>query len=365
MADKKFTDLVATGSLAAADILAIAQSPFGAGTSKSITGTVLRTFASALSLPLAGGTLTGALLFTDNTYDIGATGATRPRTVYIATSAIIQLSGLGASPTDGLQLINSTAAAVGAQQNSSAIRLTGQGWGTTAGASQTTDWRIYNAPQQGATATNILNFDVSLNGGAFSTKVQVTSNGVLSAVGITSNGNLIAAAASGLQFVGRTHLKSSADGLLELFNAAETGFTRLNFGGTTSSFPALRRTTTQLDVVLADNSALTSISAQSFRTDSSNVNAQVGTTYTLVAADNGKVVTLNNAGAITLTVPAGLGAGFSCTIIQIGAGQVTVAASGTTVNSYGALTKIAGQHGAATLYAYVADTFNLAGTLSA
>ena len=33
------------------------------------------------------------------------------------------------------------------------------------------------------------------------------------------------------------------------------------------------------------------------------VNAQTGTTYTLTASDNGKVVTLDNASAITLTVP--------------------------------------------------------------
>jgi len=30
-------------------------------------------------LPLAGGTMTGSLLFTDNSYDIGASGSTRPR----------------------------------------------------------------------------------------------------------------------------------------------------------------------------------------------------------------------------------------------------------------------------------------------
>jgi hypothetical protein len=45
------------------------------------------------SLPyllLTGGTLTGDLLFsTDNTHDIGATGATRPRTLYIGTSAVV------------------------------------------------------------------------------------------------------------------------------------------------------------------------------------------------------------------------------------------------------------------------------------
>lgn len=43
----------------------------------------------ALKLALAGGTLTGALLFsTDNTLDIGASGATRPRTGYYGTSVV-------------------------------------------------------------------------------------------------------------------------------------------------------------------------------------------------------------------------------------------------------------------------------------
>lgn len=44
------------------------------------------------ALPLAGGTLTGNLLFsTDNTKDIGASGATRPRTVYVGTSVVTPL----------------------------------------------------------------------------------------------------------------------------------------------------------------------------------------------------------------------------------------------------------------------------------
>lgn len=43
-------------------------------------------FNSTPYLPLAGGTLTGALLFTDNTLDIGASGATRPRTGYFGTN---------------------------------------------------------------------------------------------------------------------------------------------------------------------------------------------------------------------------------------------------------------------------------------
>jgi len=90
-----------------------------------------------------------------------------------------------------------------------------------------------------------------------------------------------------------------------------------------------------------------------------------GTTDTLLAADDGNVVTYNNAGAITVTVPSGLGANYSVTCIQLGAGQVTFTASGTTLNSYGGLLKISGQHGSATLFAYVANTFNVAGTLTA
>ena len=50
-------------------------------------------------LPKAGGTMTGALLFTDNTFDIGAAGATRPRTGYFGTSVVTPvLSTSAASP---------------------------------------------------------------------------------------------------------------------------------------------------------------------------------------------------------------------------------------------------------------------------
>jgi hypothetical protein len=93
------------------------------------------------------------------------------------------------------------------------------------------------------------------------------------------------------------------------------------------------------------------------------VNTQTGTTYTLVAADNGKIVTLNNASAITLTVPASLGAGFNCLIVQLGAGQVTPTASSTTLHNRQSFTKTAGQYAVATLAAYVADTFVLGGDL--
>ena len=75
------------------------------------------------------------------------------------------------------------------------------------------------------------------------------------------------------------------------------------------------------------------------------LNDQTGTTYTLNATDNGKVVALNNANAITVTIPTLLGDGFNCLIVQKGAGVVTIAAAGG-VNRYNRSTefKTAGQY---------------------
>ncbi len=49
-------------------------------------------------------------------------------------------------------------------------------------------------------------------------------------------------------------IDSSADGYIELTDAAGTSFTGLRFGGTTSSFPMLVRNTSALEVKYADNS---------------------------------------------------------------------------------------------------------------
>lgn len=61
-----------------------------------------------------------------------------------------------------------------------------------------------------------------------------------------------------------TKLSGSTDGVLLLTNAAGTGFSRLQFGGTTSSFPSLKMSGSSLQVKLADDSAFASMSATSF-----------------------------------------------------------------------------------------------------
>jgi hypothetical protein len=95
-------------------------------------------------------------------------------------------------------------------------------------------------------------------------------------------------------------------------------------------------------------------------------NAQTGTTYTPVLADNGKLVTLSNASAITLTVPTNTSVAYATgaqiNIQQIGAGQVTVAGdTGVTVNGTG--TALRTQWSAATLVKMGTDSWTLIGDI--
>lgn len=65
---------------------------------------------------------------------------------------------------------------------------------------------------------------------------------------------------------------------------------------------------------------------------SDDVNAQTGTTYTLVLADAGKQVTLSNASAVTVTIPlnssVAYAVGVRILLINLGAGLVTVVGAG-------------------------------------
>lgn len=98
-------------------------------------------------------------------------------------------------------------------------------------------------------------------------------------------------------------------------------------------------------------------------------NAQTGTTYTLVAGDASKLVTLNNASSITLTIPNGIfSAGQQINIQQIGVGQVTVASDGTTtITSTGATStapKLRARYSAATIICTASNTFTVVGDLA-
>jgi hypothetical protein len=99
------------------------------------------------------------------------------------------------------------------------------------------------------------------------------------------------------------------------------------------------------------------------------LNAQTGTTYTLLLIDDSKVVTLSNASAITLTIPTNASVAFpigsQVNLVQLGAGQVTVAGAGVTIRSQGSKLKLNGQYSAATLLKIATDEWVLVGNTAA
>lgn len=87
--------------------------------------------------------------------------------------------------------------------------------------------------------------------------------------------------------------------------------------------------------------------------------------YTLTYSDVGALITVNSATGKNITVGTALGmtAGQRIDIIQTGAGQVTVVASGTTVSASPTL-KLRAQYSAATLICLSTNTYILIGDLA-
>lgn len=151
-------------------------------------------------------------------------------------------------------------------------------------------------------------------------------------------------------------VKDGATAIAALGTDIDTAFVDLK-GGTTGQVLA-KQSNTDLDFTWTEQDDTTL-----------SFNAQTGTTYTLVAADLGKLVTLSNAGAITLTIPPSVfAAGNQINIQQIGAGQVTLAqGSGVTITSTGATAsapKLRAQYSAATIICTNTNTFTVLGDLS-
>ena len=87
----------------------------------------------------------------------------------------------------------------------------------------------------------------------------------------------------------------------------------------------------------------------------------ISTNYSLVAADNGKIIQSTSASALTVTIPAGLPTGFNCTIAQMGAGQITF--SGTYLNR-GGFTKSASQYAVVSVIHLGSNTILVTGEMS-
>jgi hypothetical protein len=177
------------------------------------------------------------LAATDNTYDIGASGATRPRNVYVATEAI------GGTFTAA---------------NTNAIRWNNrsQFLSPSDGVITLVNWAStdFSRLQFGGTSSSFP--AIKRNGAGIDIRLADDSGyAAVNASAFTATGSVIAGAGSALAITSKFTIYSNADGTAALTNAATTDFNRLQFGGTTSSFPALKRSSAALEVRLADDSA--------------------------------------------------------------------------------------------------------------
>lgn len=97
------------------------------------------------------------------------------------------------------------------------------------------------------------------------------------------------------------------------------------------------------------------------------INAQTGTSYTFVAADEQKLVTFNNGAAVAVTLPqattAGFGAGASFHVRNLGAGTATITPMTSTIDGIATLTLTNGQ--GADIYSDGANYVTQRGTAAA
>jgi hypothetical protein len=97
-------------------------------------------------------------------------------------------------------------------------------------------------------------------------------------------------------------------------------------------------------------------------------NAQTGTTYTLVAADSGKLVTTSNASAVAVTIPAGVfSAGNIINIQSIGVGLTTISGGSVTITSTGASSiapVLRARYSAASIICTASNVFTVIGDIA-
>lgn len=263
----------------------------------------------------SGGALSGGITFgTDNAYDIGASGANRPRNVFIAgyslTSGVIYAGsslafGSGAtsvingSGTNGRIVISNAAGTdfgllqFGGTSNSfnaigrdavngftiqSAAGTATYNDASTSASGTVTSRYLFGIAAPTLTATNSsVTYTTASTlriGGAPTASTNVTigtpyalevaagasyfGSNVTVAGNVTGN-NIASVNVGAIFWSARSQMTSPADSQILLRNAAATDFDRLQFGGTTSSFPALKRASATFEAKLADDSAYTSM----------------------------------------------------------------------------------------------------------
>ena len=155
---------------------------------------------------------------------------------------------------------------------------------------------------------------------------------------------------------------------------AVTAGTGLSGGGTSGAVTLAIDTAVTVDLTTAQTLTNKTLTTPTLTSPLINlgINAQTGTTYTTVLADNGKIVTQANTNPITTTIAPNSSisypVGAQITFTQYGAGQVTIQGdSGVTVVSTGATAstpKLRVQYSTATAIQTSTDTWLVVGDIA-
>jgi len=181
-----------------------------------------------------------------------------------------------------------------------------------------------------------------------------TANAAIPASTLTTKGDLLARTTATLQ-----RLPVGSNG--QVLTADSTATVGVSWSTLTNEVPS--QTGNSGKYLKTDGSAA------SWANVDITISTATGTTYTPAVTDVNKLVQLNNAASITVTVPASVfSAGQQVNIQQTGAGQVTVQGDGTTTltstGASGPAPKTRAQYSAATIVCTSSNNFTVIGDLS-
>jgi Hep_Hag. len=181
--------------------------------------------------------------------------------------------------------------------------------------------------------------------GSGQSAVAVGDNSTASGYLSTAVGTNTQATAQNATAIGNGTIANTANTVI-LGNGANVGIgtsnpqNKLEITQGTAGYSGLRFT----NLTSASTGSATNTSPQTLTVDGSGnvimnnglsyVNNQNGTNYTIATTDNQAIIYFTSASAVTVNVPNSLPAGFTCSIIQGGSGQLTFAGTGLN-NTYG------------------------------
>lgn len=260
------TNVTITGTGTQADPYIISSSGGGGGSYTFSTGLTDTgsTITANLSTGISGGQSVIGGIAASETLTLSSTSHATKGSIIFGTSSYNEVAntlGIGTTASTLHKLVMADTALAGSGSLAGSLINMTQTWNTT--GSPTSILLNVTNTASGALAKlidlqvgGITQFNVSKSG-------FVTANSIIESLSQVRGSSFRITLGNSFIWNGGSQIKSATDGIIQLLDSAGTDFTRLTFGGTTSSFPSIKRNGTAINFRLADDSADASITAGS------------------------------------------------------------------------------------------------------